>query len=99
MKARTVILVALVALLCLGGVALAQSGRVGPAPEYVVQAMTSAGGTYKLASLLLRQAQGAPLQVSGTATGGGYVLAIPSAPTLRGSGCCCIYLPCVLRAW
>ena len=99
MKARTVILVVLVALLCLGGVALAQSGGAGPAPEYVVQAMTSAGGTYHLASLPLRQAQGDAWQVSGTATGGGYVLAIPSAPALRGSGCCCVYLPCVLHAW
>jgi hypothetical protein len=98
MKARTVTLVTLAALLCLGGVALAQSGGAGPAPEYVVQAMTSAGGTYQLASLTLRQAQGDAWQVSGTATGGGYALAARFAPTLRGSGCCCTYLPCLLRS-
>ncbi|MBN1139774.1 MAG: hypothetical protein JXM73_24595 [Anaerolineae bacterium] len=99
MKARTVILAALVTLVCLGSVTSAQSGGAGPAPEYVVQAMTSVGGTYQLASLPLRQTQGDAWQVSGTATGAGYVLTIPSAPALRGSGCCCTHLPCALRDW
>jgi len=29
--------------------------------------------------------------------GGGYMLLGPVAPELQGSGCCCTYLPCVLR--
>lgn len=99
MKARTVILVALVALLCLGGAALAQSGGAGPDQVLSVQAGTSGGGSYHLTSLTLRQSEGDAWQVSGTATGGGYVLAVPYAPTLRGNGCCCTYLPCVLRSW
>jgi len=106
MKTRTAILVALVALLCLGGVALqstapavAQSGEPGPAPGYVVQAGTAAGGSYHLTSPALRQAQGDAWQVSGAAAGGDYTLAIPYAPALRGSGCCCTYLPCILRSW
>jgi hypothetical protein len=36
-------------------------------------------------------------QVSGEVSGGGYSLQSPSSPTLRGNGCCCTYLPCVLN--
>ena len=106
MKTRTAILVAFVALLCLGGVALqstapavAQSGEPGPAPGYVVQAGTAAGGSYHLTSPALRQAQGDAWQVSGTLAGGGYALATLYQPALRGSGCCCTYLPCIQRNW
>ena len=36
-------------------------------------------------------------QVEGSTSGGGYRLLGPASPTLRGNGCCCTYLPCVLR--
>jgi len=57
------------------------------------------GGNYQLTSLPLRPAQGNAWQVSGNASGGGYALTSPYEPALRGSGCCCTYLPCMLRSW
>jgi hypothetical protein len=58
---------------------------------YAVEQSTVSGGGYRLASL--------PWQVSGTASGGGYRLQSPTAPMLRGSGCCCTYLPLSLRGF
>ena len=89
MKIHTVILASIVALL-LSGMALAQSGGGSkPSALYSVERSTVSGGAYRLTSLAR--------QVSGTASGGRYRLLSPAAPTLRGSGCCCTYLPCVLR--
>jgi hypothetical protein len=88
MKTQSAILL-VIALLVVGGTALAQTGGPGLGHAANVQAGTSAGGGYQLTSLAW--------QVSGTAAGGGYALAAPQQPTLRGSGCCCTYLPCILR--
>jgi len=55
----------------------------------VVEKGEASGGRYHLTSV--------SWYVSGTASGGGYRLLSPSSPTLRGNGCCCTYLPCVLR--
>jgi hypothetical protein len=71
----------LVAVLVSG--ALAQSS--GP---YQVESGTISGGGYRLTI--------ANWQVSGTASGEGYRLIGPVAPELRGSGCCCTYLPLVV---
>ncbi len=30
--------------------------------------------------------------------GGGYLLIGPASPTLRGNGCCCTYLPWIMKA-
>jgi hypothetical protein len=95
MKTRIIILLAIVALLLIGCVALAQSS--GPPSGYVVIPGTASGGHYRLTSL--------SWQVSGASSGGGYRLLPalsgaeggPASPTLRGNGCCCTYLPCVLR--
>lgn len=86
-----ILLVLIITLLVGGGVALAQSSGAGPGQSLSIQPATSSGGNYQLASLIW--------QVSGTASGGGYALASPYVPTLRGSGCCCTYLPCILRNW
>ena len=83
MKRRILVLTAIVALLLLGTVALAQSG--GP---YVVETGYAAGGSYYLISLAW--------QVSGTSRGGDYRLLGPAAPTVRGSGCCCTYFDNVM---
>jgi hypothetical protein len=89
---RTLIaLLLIIALLAVAGAALAQSSGAGPGQSLSVQAGTSSGGSYHLTSLAW--------QVSGTAAGGGYALTSPQAPALRGSGCCCTYLPCILRNW
>jgi len=87
----TITLLLIITLLVGGGVALAQTGVSGTGQAMNVQAGTITGGGYHLTSLAW--------QVSGTAAGGDYVLTSPYAPTLRGSGCCCTYLPCILRSW
>jgi hypothetical protein len=98
MKARTVIPIAIVAILLLGGVALdvpgnapavAQTCEPGPAARYIVEQGAASGGRYRLTSRTW--------QVCGTASGGAYRLLGPEAPALLGSGCCCTYLPLVLR--
>jgi hypothetical protein len=70
-------------------VALAQAGETGPAPAYYVAQEPMLGEGYQLANLAWR--------VSGTASGESYVLVAPAAATLRGSGCCCTYLPIAVR--
>ncbi len=97
MKARLAIMLVLITSLLWGGVAIAQTNAPGPIHWYIVQAGTVAGGSYQLTGLALRQAQGDTWRVSGAAGGGGYALAALSQPALRGSGCCCTYLPCILR--
>lgn len=85
----TAAVVAMVCALLLAGAALAQSGGQHSPLWYVVEEGRASGGRYHLTS--------ASWYVSGTASGGGYRLLSPSRPTLRGNGCCCTYLPCVLR--
>jgi len=86
---RIAILTAIVALLLLGAVALAQPGGHDPPTWYTVEQGTASGRGYYLTSLAWH--------ASGTAGGGGYRLLGPASPTLTGNGCCCTYLPCVVR--
>jgi hypothetical protein len=37
------------------------------------------------------------MQFVGELAGSGYHLLIPGSPSLRGNGCCCAHLPCVVR--
>jgi len=74
----------LLLLVLLASGVLAQS--IGP---YKVEGGIISGEGYRLTT--------ANWQVSGTDSGEGYRLLGPAAPELRGSGCCCAYLPCVLR--
>jgi hypothetical protein len=37
------------------------------------------------------------LQFAGESAGSGYHLLIPGGPSLRGNGCCCANLPCVVK--
>lgn len=64
--------------------ALAQSG--GP---YHVESGAISGGEYRVTM--------AHWHVSGAADGGSYRLPDPAASELPPIGCCCTYLPCVLR--
>jgi hypothetical protein len=100
MMRRYTFSIAVVALACvlLAGVVLAQSGggsdpptwyTVEQGPALSVVEGTASGGGYYLTSLAWR--------ASGTASGGGYRLLGPASPTLTGNGCCCTYLPCVVR--
>jgi hypothetical protein len=84
MKTRIVLLLILTTLLLLsvGAAALSASG-------YQVEAGTIAGGGYRLTTV-------SPLADT-MAAGGAYRLLGPAVPQLRGSGCCCTYLPCLMR--
>jgi hypothetical protein len=94
MKTRSVILVAVVALLFLSTGALAQPGGL-----YTAEQGAASGGGYRLTSLALPSVPGPTWQVSGSASGGSYRLSAPAAPASAGSGCCCTYLPCVTRSY
>ena len=86
MKMRNALLLAAVVFLLCGNVAAAQSG--GPV-GYVVEADTVSGGDYQLTG------QGASAAVE--MSGGAYRLQGGIQPMLRGNGCCCTYVPCILR--
>lgn len=79
-----VVVLFLVLALALVGLVQARS-ESSPSALYAVEQGTVSGGSYSLTNLTW--------QVSGTARGGGYRLQGPAAPMLRGSGCCCTYLP------
>jgi hypothetical protein len=91
MKRVAILIVTLLGTVALQPTALvgAETGRLDPAPCYFVELGSSSGGEYHLTSLAW--------QVSGTSSGGDYRLLGPAAPALRGSGCCCTYLPMTLR--
>ena len=84
MRMQGSIVAATVFLLLLGIIVHAQ-----PSGGCVIEGGTAAGGEHLLTALAW--------QVTGTASGGEYRLLGVEAPTLRGSGCCCSYLPLVLR--
>jgi hypothetical protein len=89
MKVRTVVLLAIVAFLLAGSAALAQSNGPPVFAQYVVAKGIASGGGYRLAST--------SWQASGVASGGGYYLLGPAALASSENGCCCTWLPCVLR--
>jgi hypothetical protein len=88
--AFSIAVTALVCVLLLASVMLAQAnGGPDPPTWYTVEQGTASGGGYYLTGLAWR--------ASGTAGGGGYRLLEPASPTLTGNGCCCTYLPCMLK--
>ena len=93
MKMRNAILLTLAMLLLSSSVGLAHPG-VQPLPTLYTpgQGMAS-GGRYQLNSMAPAYAQDGIWQISG----GGYRLIGPTAPDSLGDGCCCIYMPCVMR--
>jgi hypothetical protein len=88
---RVIMLGLIVACLVLAGVSRAQPGVPEPAPPHRVEGCAASGGQYRLAAMAW--------QIQGTVGGGGYRLDAPAAPLLRGSGCCCTYLPLVVRSY
>jgi hypothetical protein len=81
---RIVLLAAVAALLLSSAAASAQLGA-----GYAVEEGTLTGGGYRLTSVGLPTGE--------TMSGGGYqLLNLPKSPA-AGSGCCCTYLPCILR--
>ena len=62
------------------------AGSVVMAPTVFAVGRTSSGGGYHLTALTW--------QVTGESRAGGYTLRSSEAPSF-GSGCCCLYLPCI----
>jgi hypothetical protein len=79
-----ILLVLLIGTLLVTGMVLAQGGDSTPPGAAVLS-----GGHYQLLSLAV------PAEV--VARGGDYTLLHSAASGQNGSGCCCTYLPCVLR--
>lgn len=88
---KHVLRIALVALLCLllGATALARPAEPPVSTGYAVAAGTLSGPGYSLA--------GGTWQASGSASGPGYRLDPAGGRILQGAGCCCAYLPCLMR--
>ena len=86
MKKRIALLmlIALIATLLVSSASSAQPNQPG-----AVTASTASGGRYHLAATTW--------QVNGTVSGSGFRLQGPASPALTGSGCCCTYLPCVMK--
>jgi hypothetical protein len=83
-RRRGVLLAAVAALLLLSVAASAQPGG-----GYTVEEGTLTGGGYRLTSVSLPTGE--------TMSGGGYQLLSLAKSAATGSGCCCTYLPCILR--
>jgi hypothetical protein len=92
MKARIATLTVVVLLLTTGLLPGAAPAVAQPDGQSAVQNSISSGGNYRLIGL---EEEASAVAV---ASGGGYRLfQVPEAQTLAGSGCCCTYLPCILR--
>jgi hypothetical protein len=82
------VIIALICALLLAGVVVAQPGeKADAAGVYAVEQGTASGGSYHLAGLVW--------QFRGTASNGHYRLVEPADSS---AGCCCTYLPCLLRS-
>jgi hypothetical protein len=88
MKARTVFVAVLVlgALLLMMGLAGARSGELAAAAG----PPALSGGVYRLVSTCAA--------AESVAQGGGYRL-VSAAPAEFAGGCCCTYLPLIVRNW
>jgi hypothetical protein len=94
MKARIATLAVVVLLLLTTGVLQGVAPAAAqPGGQSAVQNSMASGGNYRLISLEGEAA-------SAVSSGGGYrLLQTPEALPNAGSGCCCTYLPCVLRQY
>ena len=89
MKKRIAIVTAILILFLLGMVVGVMAAEHGPGAQVAVMPGIAFGGRYQLAGL--------SWQANSTTGGGDYRLTGIFAPGLTGSGCCCTYLPCILR--
>jgi hypothetical protein len=87
---RVMLFALVIACLVLAGGVLAMPEDSGLPPACVVEQGSISGGGYRLTSLTW--------QISGSPDGGAYQLSAQTVPLLRGSGCCCVYLPIALRS-
>lgn len=85
MKARMILLLAVVVLL----LAVARFVVAEQGGQYVLETGRGLSSSTQPTTL--------EWQVRGQASGGAYYLSSPAMPEQRGSGCCCTYLPVLLR--
>lgn len=89
-RRRIVLLAAVAALLLLSTAdPVSRTASAQPGGGYAVRGGILAGGGYRLTCLRLPAAD--------TMSGDGYHLLSLARPEGSGSGCCCTYLPCILR--
>ncbi|MFZ2095356.1 MAG: hypothetical protein WAV05_01840 [Anaerolineales bacterium] len=90
MKTR-IIIISLITILILasGAIASAHSNKDLVPSTYQITSELSAGNGYQIIPLTW--------QISGALNGGNYFLDVQTSPTLRGSGCCCTFLPCIKK--
>jgi hypothetical protein len=96
MKAKRIFALAIAVLVCLialVSVASAQAFSPTPPTQDEGATWTVEGGGYRLVALAWPRSV-ALAETSALASGGRYRL---WSPALQGSGCCCTYLPCVMR--
>jgi hypothetical protein len=93
------LVILLLVCLCAPGSAAAQPAEQTPGPSAPVLRVRgeAIGGAYRLTGTQLASQNLRPPSQEELASGGSYRLLAPMGPTLRGSGCCCTYLPCVFR--
>jgi hypothetical protein len=102
-----VVAIMLVAVALMTGVALARTGSGAmfdaagnhslSGTSDPLDATMLSGGHYQLTDVTLHDIQDDAWQESAVASGGGYHLQVLDSPRLTGNGCCCLYLPCILR--
>lgn len=91
MKPRIVITFTIVVILLMASWALAlgRTSQNGTSTSYTVDIGSVTGTGYQLNNLTW--------QISGVISGKGYFISDPSASAWTESGCCCTYMPCVIR--
>jgi hypothetical protein len=101
-----IVAVMLAAIALMTGVALARPGGAmfGAMSNHTPNdtanqpdALMLIGGHYQLTSIVLSYTPDDISQDNEIASGGGYHLQVLTKPRLAGSGCCCLYLPCILK--
>ena len=83
MKIRNLIVILLIIFLLAGSTAVSRPASALTNPA------NNIGSSYTLNNL--------EWQLSGVSSDGGYFLFTPTEPALRGNGCCCLFLPCVVK--
>ena len=90
MKARIAVTLLLAALLLLSAAAWEEAvGLAQTIPRTPTAQSLAPDGGYRLSTVTW--------QIRGAVAGNGYRLVPLGQPALTGSGCCCTFLPCVMR--
>lgn len=97
MKMQLIILLVLVILLPASSAVGGQSA-IASLWDFTDNTVMMSGGNYHLAGLASTVAQCTAWQVNGGVSGGLYrLVALPSIPLSSENGCCCVYLPTIMR--